>query len=120
MLMKTLVAAVAAVAAVLAFSPPALAEEHEAEAVWVGAPPTVPERAEWLEHRIMTASEDHEISKEAADHAVIDLHAIKDQIATMRERDGGTLNDVDRAYLEGRLDRLATSLHWAHRHHSGD
>ena len=30
---------------------------------------------------------------------------------TMRDRDGGTLNDTDRTYLQDRLDQLSSTIH---------
>jgi hypothetical protein len=30
----------------------------------------------------------------------------------MRTRDGGTLNDTDRTYVQDRLDQLSSNIHW--------
>jgi hypothetical protein len=31
---------------------------------------------------------------------------------SMRDRDGGTLTETDRTYLQDRLDHLSSDIHW--------
>jgi len=88
--------------------------------MWMGAPAGVSERIEWLEHRINRAIDRRTIGRREAEHAIGDLRSIRAEVATMRMRDGGTLNAVDRAYIQDRLDRLSRGLHWAARRHDDD
>ena len=41
-----------------------------------------------------------------------ELQRIREMTGTMRARDGGTLSDTDRTYLQDRLDQLGSTIHW--------
>jgi hypothetical protein len=82
------------------------------EAYWRGAGRGIRERTDFLQSRIDQSVQNGRISRREADNAYADLRDIRRQEYRLRQRDGGTLNGPDRAYLQDRLDRAFRNLHF--------
>jgi hypothetical protein len=104
-----LAASVFALAAPIAAQPPA---GWDKEAFWAGAPAGLGERMSFLQERIDRGAAHHHLNRTEAARAQNELQRIREMTGTMRARDGGTLNDTDRSYLQDRLDQLSSSIHW--------
>jgi len=98
-----------ALAAPLAAQPPA---GWDKEAFWAGAPAGIGERIGFLQQRIDRGRARHHLNRTEAARAQNELLRIRETVGTMRARDGGTLNDTDRTYIQDRLDQLSSSIHW--------
>ena len=48
----------------------------------------------------------------ASTRAQNELGRIREMTRNMRDRDGGTLNETDRTYIQDRLDHLGNDIHW--------
>jgi len=103
-----LAASVFAAAAPLAGQPPA----WDKEAFWAGAPVGVWERIGFLQQRIDRGRATHHLNRIEAARAENELQRIRETTVSMRTRDGGTLNDTDRTYIQDRLDQLSSNIHW--------
>lgn len=79
---------------------------------WNGAGQGIRERTDFLEQRIRRDADNGRVSPRAADGAYADLGDIRRQEVRLRRRDGGHLNEADRAYLQDRLDRAYRNLHY--------
>lgn len=102
-------------AAAAGLSAPALAQDHQgwdATAFWIGAPAGPAERIDFLQHRITRGIAKHSLNRTEGNRAQNELVRIREMAATMRTRDGGTLNQTDRVYIQDRLDQLASNIHW--------
>jgi hypothetical protein len=82
------------------------------DAFWQGAPPGPGERIDFLQARIDRDIANHKLNRREAMRADNELRRIREMVRTMRARDGGTLNDTDRVYLQDRLDQLSSNIHW--------
>ncbi len=82
---------------------------------WNGAPPGPYERIGWLRQRIQHAVDNRALDRRDAARVTGDLRSIEVQARQLTDRDHGSLNGPDRAYLQDRLDRLSRSLHWDER-----
>ena len=98
-----------ALAAPLAAQPPG---GWDKEAFWAGAPAGIGERISFLQQRIDRGAAHHHLNRTEANRAQNELQRIREMTGTMRARDGGTLNDTDRTYIQDRLDQLSSSIHW--------
>ena len=103
-----LAASTFAVAAPLAAQPAA----WDKEAFWAGAPVGIWERIGFLQQRIDRGAARHHLNRTEATRAQNELQRIREMTNEMRTRDGGTLNDTDRTYLQDRLDQLSSTIHW--------
>jgi hypothetical protein len=108
-LRAALAASAFALAVPLAAQPPA---GWDKEAFWAGAPVSVWERIGFLQERIDRGIARHRLNRTEAARAQNELQRIREMTGTMRERDGGTLSDTDRTYLQDRLDQLSSTIHW--------
>ena len=79
---------------------------------WNGAGEGIRQRTDFLEQRIRRDADNGRVSPRAANTAYADLGDIRRQETHLRRRDGGRLNDADRAYLQDRLDRAYRNLHY--------
>lgn len=79
---------------------------------WNGAGEGIRQRTDFLEQRIRRDADSGRVSPRAADGAYADLGDIRRQEVRLRRRDGGRLNEADRAYLQDRLDRAYRNLHY--------
>jgi hypothetical protein len=104
-----LAASTLAFAAPLAAQPPA---GWDKEAFWAGAPAGIWERIGFLQTRIDRGIARHHLNRTEATRAQNELGRIRQMTVEMRTRDGGTLNDTDRTYLQDRLDQLSSTIHW--------
>jgi hypothetical protein len=96
-------------AAALAAQPPA---GRDANSFWEGAPPGVWERIGFMQERIDRGVEHHKLNRTEAARARNELGRLREMTRNMRDRDGGTLNQTDRTYLQDRLDHLGNDIHW--------
>jgi len=111
--MKLLGLTAIALAASAAAAPLAAQPTHwNSTAFWEGAPPGVWERIDFMQHRIDAGVAHHRLNRTEATRAQNELGRIRDMTRTMRDRDGGTLSDTDRVYLQDRLDHLGNDIHW--------
>ena len=108
-LRAVLAASAFAFAAPIAAQPPA---GWDKEAFWAGAPVGVWERIGFLQQRIDRGIAHHHLNRTEAARAQNELQRIREMTGTMRARDGGTLSDTDRTYLQDRLDQLSSTIHW--------
>ena len=108
-LRAVMAASVFALAAPIAAQPPVAWDK---EAFWAGAPVGVWERIGFLQQRINRGIARHHLNRAEARRAQSELQGIRELTNTMRIRDGGTLSDTDRAYLQDRLDLLSSNIHW--------
>ena len=108
-LRAVLAASALACAAPLAAQPPA---GWDKEAFWAGAPAGIWERIGFLQQRIDRGIANHRLNATEGARAQNELQRIREMTGTMRARDGGTLNDTDRTYLQDRLDQLSSNIHW--------
>jgi len=107
-LRAVLAASALAVAAPLVAQPAA----WDKEAFWAGAPAGVWERIGFLQERIDRGVARHRLNRVEAARARNELQRIRETTISMRTRDGGTLNDTDRIYVQDRLDHLSSNIHW--------
>ena len=108
--LRALLAASAfAVAAPLAAQPPA---GWDKEAFWAGAPAEIGDRIGFLQARIDRGIARGRLNRTEGARAQNELQRIREMTGTMRARDGGTLNDTDRTYIQDRLDQLSSTIHW--------
>jgi len=108
--LKTLaVAAAFCLAAPLAAQPPG---DGHASSFWEGAPAGVWERIGFMQERINRGVEHHRLNRTEATRAQNELGRLREMTRNMRNRDGGTLNETDRTYLQDRLDHLGNDIHW--------
>jgi hypothetical protein len=92
---------------------PLVAQPHwDSTAFWEGAPAGVWERVDFMQHRIDAGVAHHRLNRTEATRAQNELGRIREMTRNMRDRDGGTLNDTDRTYLQDRLDHLGNDIHW--------
>jgi hypothetical protein len=104
-----------ALASAMSLAAPLAAQPHagwDANAFWEGAPPGVWERLGFLQERINHGVEHHKLNRIEAERAQNELTRLREMTHNMRDRDGGTLNDTDRTYLQDRLDQLSSNIHW--------
>jgi hypothetical protein len=102
-------------ATAVAAAAPLAAQPHagwDATTFWEGAPPGMWERIGWMQHRIEAGVAHHKLNRIEATRAQNELGRIREMTGTMRARDGGTLSDTDRSYLQDRLDHLGNDIHW--------
>jgi hypothetical protein len=99
----------APIAAPIAAQPPA---GWDKEAFWAGAPVDIWERVGFMQQRIDRNIAHHHLNHTESARAQNELQRIREMTGQMRERDGGTLSDTDRTYLQDRLDQLGSSIHW--------
>ncbi|HEX5183671.1 MAG TPA: hypothetical protein VFW19_11045 [Allosphingosinicella sp.] len=105
--LKTIVLATAFVAAPLAAQ-----SRWDSTTFWAGAPAGVWERIGFMQHRIDAGVARHKLNRTEATRAQNELGRIREMTRNMRARDGGTLNETDRTYLQDRLDHLGNDIHW--------
>jgi hypothetical protein len=98
-----------ALAAPIAAQPPA---GWDKEAFWAGAPAGIGERMTFLQARIDRGIARGRLNRTEAARAENELQRIRETMGTMQTRDGGTLNDTDRTYIQDRLDQLGSTIHW--------
>jgi len=108
-LRAVMAASVFSLSAPLAAQPPAAWDK---EAFWAGAPAGVWERIGFLQQRIDRGIARGRLNRTEGTRAQNELQRIREMTTQMRERDGGTLNDTDRTYLQDRLDQLSSTIHW--------
>jgi uncharacterized membrane protein YebE (DUF533 family) len=82
------------------------------QAYWRSAPSSLHERFDWLQARIDRSRSDGTISPREADYGQRELGDIRRMAQELRDRDGGELNEADRAYVQSRLDTLSQRLRW--------
>ncbi len=82
------------------------------EGYWRGAGQGIRARTDFLQQRIDRSVQNGQIGRRESANAYADLRDIRRQEARLRERDGGRLNEADRAYLQDRLDRAFRNLHF--------
>ena len=70
------------------------------------------QREQWLQGRIDRGVNDHRLSGHEVTRGQTELHAIRNEQASLVARDGGALSPEDRTYLVGRLDQLNQTLRW--------
>ena len=81
-------------------------------AYWQSAPSSLHERFDWVQARIDRSRNDGSLSPREADYGQRELGDIRRMSQELRARDGGELNEADRAYVQGRLDTLSQRLRW--------
>ncbi len=77
---------------------------------WASSGPGIRDRITFLRSRVQANVDNGRISPRQAQRSFADLDDIQRQDRRMRYRDGGRLNDADRAYLQDRLDRARQIL----------
>ncbi len=82
------------------------------EAYWRQAPTSLRERFDWVQSRIDRSRNDGTLSPREADYGQRELGDIRRMAQELRARDGGDLNEADRAYVQSRLDTLSQRLRW--------
>jgi hypothetical protein len=82
---------------------------------WDGAPRGIHQRIDFMQDRINRADSNGSLSPREYDQVTQELSFIRSEDARLRDQDGGHLRQVDRDYLQGRLDSLSQRLHWAER-----
>ena len=95
----------------LAVAVPALAQDFDRDR---GRPSgwDIDRREQWLNERVERGVADGSLDHREA-HKVHDkLRDIRRLEDRMRMRDGGRLNDEDRAVLEDKLDDVSNRIHW--------
>jgi len=80
--------------------------------VWSGAPQGVNARMDWLQSRISDDGARGILTRAGVAEAQGGLNGLRNEAATLRTRDGGQLRDVDRQYLNDRLEYLAQRIQW--------
>ena len=80
---------------------------------WYGAPQGIHQRIDFMQDRINNSTTNGWVSGREASRANSELSFIRSEDARLRDQDGGHLRQVDRDYLQGRLDSLSQRLHWA-------
>jgi len=80
---------------------------------WNGAPQGIRQRIDFMQDRIDRSSSNGWVSRREARRANDELSFIRSENQRLRDQDGGHLRQVDRDYLQGRLDSLSQRLHWA-------
>jgi hypothetical protein len=108
-LRAVLAASAFALAAPIAAQPPAAWDK---EAFWSGAPAGIEQRLDFLQQRIDRGIARGRLNRTEGTRAQNELLRIREMTGTMRDRDGGTLNDTDRTYIQDRLDQLSSTIHW--------
>ena len=111
--MKRIARTLALTVAIVSAAPALAQDGWNADAFWRGAPATPIERMEFLKTRLDRGIADGSINRREAMRVETELNGIHEMAITMRQRDGGTLNDTDRAYIQERLDHLSQTIHWA-------
>jgi len=104
-----LAASAFALTAPIAAQPPAAWDK---EAFWSGAPADIVERIGFLQQRIDRGIATHHLNNIEGTRALNELQRIRETTTTMQTRDGGTLNDTDRTYIQDRLDQLSSTIRW--------
>jgi hypothetical protein len=95
---------------------PEYAPPPEAYDFWRGAPESLHEREEFLEHRIRDGMEDRSLDRDEGRRAMEDLRSIREQEEHSQREDRGYLSDRHRAELTERLNDLGRRLHWMREH----
>jgi hypothetical protein len=102
-----------AIALATAFvAPPLAAQAPWNSTFWEGAPAGVWERVDWMQHRIDAGVAHHRLNRAEAARAQDELGRIREITRNLRDRDGGTLSEADRTYVQDRLDQLGHNIHW--------
>ena len=69
-------------------------------------------REEWLQGRILRASEHGHLSGNEEKRGQGELDAIRAEHARLKDRDGGQLTEADHTYLANRINELNRTLRW--------
>ena len=70
-------------------------------------------RIDWLARRIDRAADGGFLSSNEIGRGRTELEAIRREVASLRDRDGGQLSPEDRMYLFHRVDELNSTLRWS-------
>jgi len=69
-------------------------------------------REHWMGERLQRATDAGGLSGNESEHGRLELNAIQTEQARLVERDGGAISEIDRAYLNRRIDELNNTLKW--------
>ncbi len=79
---------------------------------WREAPQGVHQRIDWMQARIDRSRDNGSLDPRQVTYAQRELSDIRRMSDSLRDRDGGRLNEADRVYVQGRLDDLGQHLRW--------